>query len=87
MADLQEQITQLARNFDPEREAEARAVRAILQGAMCMAAQMPRATPPLKDLVKIYQVEQGMTEDGDYQDWYTIVTEAGHRIRVTLSVE
>lgn len=87
MNELSDKISELAESYDPDREHEARAIRAILQGAMCMAAQLPRPVPPLSEIVKIVEVEQTLTEDGDYADFYTIITAAGHRIRVTLSVE
>lgn len=84
---LSEEISRLAETYDPEREGEALAVRAILQGAMYMQTSLNKPTPPLSELVKIRDVEQEKDEYGDYRPYFTIVTQAGHRIRVTLEVE
>jgi len=85
--DLSEEISKLAEQFDPEREADAQSVRSLVQGAMYMQASLNAPTPPLRSLVKIRDVEQLVDEHGNYQPWYTIITESGHRLRVTLEVE
>jgi hypothetical protein len=85
--DLSETISQLAASYDPDREQDGLAVRAILQGAMMMSAGLDGPTPPLKSLVKIRDVEQDRDRHGDYLPYYTIVTASGHRIRVTLELE
>jgi hypothetical protein len=84
---LSEEITKLAESYDPDKEAEEGGIRAILQGAMYMQASLDRPTPPLRDLVKIQEVEQLTDVDGDYLPYFTIVTGSGIRIRVTLEVE
>lgn len=84
---LSEEISRLAEKYDPVRDGEAHSIRALLQGAMAMQVGLNRPTPPIKDLIDIRSVEQEKDEYGDYRPYFTIVTGAGHRIRVTLSVE
>lgn len=85
--DISQAISKLAESYDPDREQDGLAVRAILQGAMMMGAGLDRPTPPLKSLVRIRDVEQEKDQHGDYLPYYTIVTASGHRIRVTLELE
>lgn len=84
---LSEQISALADEYDPVKERDGGDIRALLQGAMYMAASLDRPVPPLGELIKIKEVEQGRDSNGDYLPYYVIVTVSGHRIRVTLEVE
>lgn len=57
------------------------AIRAFIHGALVGAV-----LHQLKGFLAI-NVEQGLEPGGDYEPWFTIVTDAGHRIRVSVEVE
>lgn len=58
----------------------AAAVASMLQGVLAMSAVR-------QDVIKVATVEQGRDEAGTYENHFTVVTAAGHRIRVTVEVE
>lgn len=87
MTDLSTKISELADQFDPDRDHDAQMVRSLIQGAMYVQTGSERPARPLSSLIKISSVEQGKDVHGDYLPYFTIATQAGHRIRVTLEVE
>jgi hypothetical protein len=84
---LSDEISRLAQEYDPEREADAAAARSLTQGLLVgeMLAQS-RINNPYR-VLKVRSVEQDMDEQGNYNPYFTVVTESGHRIRVTVEVE
>lgn len=84
MTDLSETsklISELANTWDPEKEAEAYSISAFLQGVLAATCMDEMITH-----VKTKTVETPQ-RDGTYERFFTVVTESGHRIRVTVEPE
>jgi len=75
-----DKLTELVNAWDPEREADAKAVAAFLQGAIAGSAMHGDLN------VKVQTVETPQ-RGGDYLNYIVIVTESGHRIRITVEAE
>lgn len=83
LVDIQEEITRRAEAYDPEVEADAQASRALLQGALIGHAMHGLRDGPCR----IERVEQDTDKQGNYLPYFTIITGAGHRIRISVEVE
>lgn len=83
---ISDEISRLAQEYDPEREADAKATRAFTQGMLFaeMAKQLP-SNP--NRIIKVIDLEQEKDADGNYLPYFTVVYESGARIRITLEVE
>lgn len=68
-------------------ESEKVAMRAFLQGAMLIQTLSQGPTAPIRGIVKVKDIEQGVDSDGIYLPYFTVVTESGHRFRVTIEAE
>lgn len=79
---LSEEITRLANEYDPEREFDARSVAKLIQGSLYMYTARD-----LTQIVKTADVELNTDANGNYADYFTIVTESGLRIRVSVEPE
>lgn len=84
---LSEKITELAEQYDPDREADAAMSRSLLQGALVGTFMRDVKGGVFGNVVKIHDVEQDQDADGVYLPHFTVITGAGHRVRITLEVE
>lgn len=84
---LSDEISRLAESYDPDREADAQASRALAQGILVgtMLSQS-RVNNPHR-VLKVNVVEQDLDAQGNYNHYFVVETENGHRIKVTVEVE
>jgi hypothetical protein len=80
MDNLSDQISRLAAEFDPQKQADADGVRAFIQGIL--AGGMARSS-----LVKIDSIETPLDEQGDYLHYFVVVTQSGIRVRVNVELD
>ena len=87
--DIQEQITKLANEYDPDYEVDAQASRALLQGTIWGLVQKtlsetPAGQVPRVGACAVAGVVQEVDDDGSYRNYFIIKTGAGHQIKVTF---
>lgn len=78
-------ISSYVEDLDSEEAREALTISKIVHGALF--AGITSTTPPLSDIIKIVDHDIAVDEHGNYGDYFTIVTAAGHRIRVQVTPE
>ena len=86
MNDIQRQITEAAERYDAALEADGQASRALLQGTF-MGIVMKEAKGGTLGACRIQDLDQDVDEHGNYLPYFTIITGAGHRVRVTFELE
>jgi len=81
---LSDEISRLASEYDPVREADASAVRAYAQGLL--TGVVMRGDLPIK-LAHSGSVMTPQDDQGNYLDHFFITTQEGHRLKVTVEVD
>lgn len=83
--DISRRVSELASAYDENQEWEARSVARLIQGGLFGLAL--NIDSPLRRFVRIHDVEQLQDEEGTYLPHFTVVTESGLRIRISVEPE